>query len=114
MVIRRNSMELQKRENMRGGEGVIEILHLDKKENMKNCRLFSHITVPIGASIGNHQHDNETEYFYLLEGEAQADDNGEEITLKKGDLLKTGNGASHSIKNVGSVPLSMMAVIITH
>lgn len=113
-MMRRDNMELQKRENMRGGDGVIEILHLDKKENMTNCRLFSHITVPVGGSIGSHQHDNETEYFYLLEGEALANDNGEEVTLKKGDLLKTGNGASHSIRNTGNIPLSMIAVIITH
>jgi mannose-6-phosphate isomerase-like protein (cupin superfamily) len=33
--------------------------------------------------------------------------------VKVGDLVETGGGASHAIRNGGSVPLTMVAVIIT-
>jgi mannose-6-phosphate isomerase-like protein (cupin superfamily) len=37
-----------------------------------------------------------------------------ETPIKAGDVIVTGNGASHSIKNTGTVPLTLHAAIITH
>lgn len=99
---------------MRDGEGSIELLHFDSKDRMKNCRLLSQITIPAGGSIGEHIHENETEYFILLEGEAEVDDNGTIEQASPGEVIKTGDGASHSIKNIGTTPLKLIAVIITH
>jgi mannose-6-phosphate isomerase-like protein (cupin superfamily) len=41
-------------------------------------------------------------------------DNGEEFSVQAGDMMITGDGDSHSIKNTGSVPLVYYAIIITH
>ena len=114
MVIRREEMQKDQRNNMRGGEGTIDLLHFDKKENMRNCRLLSQITIPAGGSIGEHRHDNETEYFIILDGEGMVNDNGHQTAIHSGDVLKTGEGASHSIRNTGDTPLSMLAIIITN
>ena len=102
----------EEKKNMRGGSGSI-LLDTFDAPNPKNCRLIAVITVEPGCSIGSHAHDGETEIFYVLEGQLQADDNGTDVTLYTGDALYTGGGASHSVKNVKNQPAKMLAVIIT-
>jgi mannose-6-phosphate isomerase-like protein (cupin superfamily) len=109
-----DQMQKEIKKNMRGGDGEIEILHLVNKEDLTNARLLSKITMPPGAGIGEHDHVNETEYYIILEGQGIANDDGKDINVKSGDVLITGNGARHSIKNSGDCDLVMLAVIILH
>jgi len=114
MLIKRNEMKTEIKEKMRGGEGRAELVHLVDCQNEKNIRMLAEITLQPGCSIGNHSHENETEYFLILSGEGIVNDNGTEKPVKSGDAVITGNGASHSIRNNGSVPLVLHAVIVTY
>ncbi len=114
MIIHRNEMKIELREKMMGGEGTVALVHFVNGASMKNARLFLEATLPPGASIGAHRHDSETEYYIILEGTGIVMDNGIKKSVKAGDVVVTGNGASHSIKNVGTAPLKLHAVIITH
>jgi len=114
MLIKRNEMKTEVKEKMRGGEGRVELVHLVDCENEKNIRMLAEITLKPGCSIGGHSHENETEYFLILSGEGVVNDDGTEKTVKAGDTVITGNGASHSISNNGSVPLVLHAVIVTY
>jgi mannose-6-phosphate isomerase-like protein (cupin superfamily) len=114
MVIHRNEMRVEQKERMRDGEGTLTLTHLAEDNTQKNVRLVGEFILPPGASIGKHRHDNETEYFIFLEGAGTVDDNGIETPVKKGDMMITGNGASHCVKNTGSGPLVFNAVIVTH
>jgi mannose-6-phosphate isomerase-like protein (cupin superfamily) len=114
MVIQRSEMKSEIKEKMRGGEGSTELLHLVNCENEKNIRLLAEITLKPGCSIGNHSHDNETEYFIILSGSGTVDDNGQTREIKAGDVIITGNGASHGIANTGAEPLVLYAVIVTY
>ena len=114
MLIKRNEMKTEVKEKMRGGEGKTELVHLVDCENEKNIRLLAELTLKPGCSIGSHSHETETEYFVFLSGEGVVNDNGTEKPVKAGDVVVTGNGASHSIRNNGSVPLVFHAVIVTY
>lgn len=114
MIIHRHEMKVELKEKMRGGEGTTTLVNLVDGATMKNARLLSEISLPSGASIGEHRHDSETEYYIILEGTGMVVDNGTEKPVKPGDVVVTGDGASHSIKNTGSVPLKFHAVIITY
>ena len=114
MVIHRNEMKTEVKECLRDGEGKTHLTHLLDGSTQKNARLFAEITLNPGCSIGYHQHDSETEYYFILSGTGIVNDNGTEIQVKQGDSVITGNGAGHSIKNSGSVPLVLLAVIVTH
>jgi mannose-6-phosphate isomerase-like protein (cupin superfamily) len=114
MVINRNAMRLEKKEKMRGGEGIVSLLHLVECEKETNIRLLAELTLPPGASIGSHRHEGETEYFLVLSGEGLVDDNGTEKAVKAGDAIITGGGAFHSVKNTGTEALVMHAVIVTY
>lgn len=108
-------MKLEIRERMRGGNGNGEILHILNIDEMKGkVRLFAKITLNPGCSIGMHQHEGEEEAYYILKGTANVNDNGTERIVKPGDVVLTGDGASHSIENTSDEPLEFIAVIMLY
>ena len=114
MVIHRNEMKSEVKERMRDGEGSTHLIYLLDGSTQKNARMFAEITLNPGCSIGYHRHDSETEYYFILSGTGIVNDDGKEVQVKQGDSIITGNGASHCIKNTGSVPLVFHAVIVTY
>ena len=113
MVIERSSMETEIRPRMREGKGECAITLLAGRRLQKHCRVLSEIEIPPGASIGPHDHREETEYYIVLEGRGLLDDDGSLVTVKPGDVVVTGGGASHSIETEGDTPLRLIAVIVT-
>jgi mannose-6-phosphate isomerase-like protein (cupin superfamily) len=114
MVIRRADMQTEHREKMRGGRGTISITNLVKPADVPHARLLADIEIPPGASIGEHEHGAETEYYIIHGGRAIVVDSGVEREVTAGDVVVTGGGASHSIRNASDKPLRMIALIITH
>ena len=114
MVIQRKDMKVEEREKMRDGEGTTRLTYLLDGEKEKNARMFAEITLKPGSSIGYHDHVSETEYYFIISGTGVVNDDGKEVQVAAGDSIITGNGASHSIKNTGSVPLVFHAVIVTY
>jgi len=114
MIIRRNEMKKEVKEKMRGGEGDAQLIYLVDCEKEKNVRLITELTLPPGSSIGQHNHESEAEYYLIISGSATVNDNGVDTQVQAGDAVVTKDGASHSIKNTGTVPLVLHAVIVTY
>jgi quercetin dioxygenase-like cupin family protein len=74
--------------------------------------MFGKLTLVPGASIGKHQHIGETEYYWILQGEGIVTEADGEKHVKAGDLVITGGGATHAIRNEGTQDLVFMALII--
>lgn len=115
MLRKSSEMKVEIREKMRGGEGNIQIKHLFQEEDLKGkVRLTAEITIPVGGSIGFHQHDQEEEIFYFIAGRGEVKENEEIRVVDPGDAVVTGGGNSHSVKNISTEPLIMMAVILLY
>jgi mannose-6-phosphate isomerase-like protein (cupin superfamily) len=115
MIAKKSEMGKEIRESMRGGDGKIEITHIFKKENFKGkVRLCSNIKINPGCSIGEHQHLEEDEVYYIISGKGIVNDGENDFEVNKGDAVLTGNGESHSIKCIGNEPLEMMAMIVLY
>jgi mannose-6-phosphate isomerase-like protein (cupin superfamily) len=114
MIVRREEMKTEAKEKMRDGEGTTNFTYFVPNGTEKNARMLAELSLPPGASIGYHQHDNETEYYIFTAGSGLVNDNGVEAAVKAGDFVITGDGAAHSVKNTGTVPLVFTAVIVTH
>ncbi|MCL2093695.1 MAG: cupin domain-containing protein [Treponema sp.] len=114
MVIHRNEMKTEVRERMREGDGNTKLTYLLDGSTQKNARMFAELVLDPGCSIGYHQHDSETEYYFILSGTGEVDDNGKPVQVKAGDSVITADGESHSIKNTGQEPLVLYAVIVTY
>ena len=106
-------MKREIRKNMRGGDGEISMTHIAEGSELSHGRLLAHVTLPEGASIGEHPHEHETEYYIILKGSGVVCDNGEDAPVKAGETVITPHGSTHSIRNTGDGPLEMIALIMT-
>jgi mannose-6-phosphate isomerase-like protein (cupin superfamily) len=113
MIKNPQMMTREIRERMRGGTGEVELLHLfDAAELTGKARMIARVTLQQGCSIGFHEHGQEEELYYILEGEGVFTENGQETVVRCGDATLTGNGAGHSIRNERPEPLVLLAVIL--
>ena len=105
-------MKEEIRENMRGGDGSVTIRHyFTKDEFTADTRLCARLIIPPGAGIGPHRHETEDEVYIITRGSGLLDDGTGEARVSEGDAVLTGNGGSHSVRNDGTEPLEMIAVI---
>ncbi len=111
-MIKRASEMLYRERQMRGGDGLCQTVDFLSKEEMQHCRLFGTITLKQGTSIGEHTHEGETEYYWIISGEGIVSESDGEKIVKAGDLVITGNGESHAIRNAKMEPLVFLALII--
>ena len=113
MIIKSASLPAESRDSMRGGSGTVQISHAAAKDTLPpGLRLYAQLTLPPGASIGEHIHENETELFYVLQGQGEMLDNGAWVPLAPGDAASTGGGQSHALRNTGEAPFVVMATIV--
>jgi len=95
------------------GAGLVHAKVLAEADQMyRHARLFNHITVNPGCSIGYHTHEHETEFYYILKGEAVFSDNGAESVLHAGDITSTGCGQGHGLENRSDAPVELIALIV--
>ena len=98
---------------LRGGSGIADVLHyLGPEESGDRVGLCNLITLQPGASIGVHPHVEDAEIYCFLEGQVTFIENGTEYALGAGDVTYTGNGDSHGVVNSGSVPATILAVVV--
>lgn len=115
MIKRVNDMTSEIKDNMRGGDGKVTLTTvLEKGEYKGGARLVATITLEKGCSIGEHIHENEEEIFLVLQGVATYNDNGETVTLNKGDACLCLGSQKHSLRNDGDETLVVAAVILTY
>ena len=114
MLSYRNELKTEDREKARDGTGIASFVHLAEGKGTahKNINLLAEITLPPGASVGNHSHTEDMEFYIILNGNGVVNDNGTEKPVTEGDVMITGNGETHSISNTGNVPLVFHAVIV--
>ena len=113
MVHHSKDLQRLQRENLRGGQGVVETAIVYKADEMLGkATLFNRLTVKPGSTIGGHTHETDAEIYYVLSGEVVANDDGAEVIMGAGDAMFTGGGDYHSAKNVSGKEVKMLAIVI--
>lgn len=113
MIKRRGEYPRELREGYRGAPGRVEVEHImAPEEYFGKGRLFAKCTLAPGSGVGYHEHHNEMELFYILEGQAELRCGDAVEVLGPGDSIITGDGEGHSLMAVGDTNLSYLAVIL--
>lgn len=114
MLKRPEQMVRETKEQLRGGNGTVELMHLFKPDEMhnKNAKLMARFTLNPGCSVGLHSHDADEEIYYILKGNATVNDNGVKKEVFPGVAVITGGGATHALENTGDEPLEFIALIL--
>ena len=98
---------------MCGGKGHVIIEHiLSEKEMHTACGLYAKVTIEPGCTLGYHEHEGESETYYILSGKGDYDDNGTVREVTAGDVTFTTSGHGHALANTGEEDLVFMALII--
>ena len=113
MIRRNEECTVETRDAMRNGPGSVKITNIaDKAELLNKSRMFGEIVLEPNCGIGLHEHKNESEIFYITEGEAIYNDNGTENPVKAGDVTICPSGESHAITNVSDKVCRLIALIV--
>ncbi len=75
-------------------------------------RMFNHMILAPGRSIGEHRHEGDNEIFYFLKGSGLYNDNGKAVRVRPGDTAVCNDGELHSLVNDGEEPLEFIALIL--
>lgn len=98
-------------EHLHGGKGVVGI---------EKCKTDSHdviksivkVKVPVNGSIGYHQHHDDYEGYYILDGEGIFQEKDGSFKVSDGDFCLIKKGESHGIENTGNGNLIIFAVVL--
>lgn len=115
MIKRASDMVRDLRQNMRGGQGDVEIIHLFQPGEYKGgARLVARIILQPGCSIGMHEHVGEEEIYYVESGQAVLTDStlADEVVMQAGDAALTLSGQSHAIRNDATETLKLLAIVL--
>lgn len=96
--------------NIRGM--LVKEFMLEPEETENKLRMCACIELAAGGMIAEHPHTDDAEIYYLLDGEAVVTDNERTEVLHAGDVVYTGNGNRHSIRNASSEPIHFLAIIL--
>lgn len=99
---------------IRNGNGETEMRKIlnDAGELYAKGRLFNHMILAPGRSIGEHRHEGDNEIFYFLRGSGTYNDNGTPVKVSPGDTAICNDGECHSLVNDGNEPLEFIALIL--
>lgn len=97
-----------------GGPGQMTAQKLinGDEDLLNKGRLLNVITLEPGSGVGYHVHEGDGEIYYIIEGSAEYNDNGEVVNIKEGDVTFTFPDEGHAITNVGDEPLRFVALIV--
>lgn len=109
MMISFANMEEKVIQGLRGGEGEARVKQYADKDN----RILK-ITLAPGASIGMHTHETDSETLLILSGQGTMYRPQGNEPAPTGSFHYCPRGEAHSLKNTGSEPLVLFAVIPTH
>jgi mannose-6-phosphate isomerase-like protein (cupin superfamily) len=92
-----------------GGEGTARYRRaLDPTVFQTNWSYMDHLALPPGASEGSQRHPAMEEVYYVLNGDGQAEVDGETAQIHKGDAVPVLLNEEHTFKNNGSQDLEFM------
>ncbi len=98
---------------VRGGTGIMEKHEILTSDEMYGSnKLFGKMVLRKGASIGLHQHVNESEAYYILSGTGLfTEDDNTPQSCGPGDICFIEEGHSHALANTGDGPLEFIALV---
>ena len=113
-MVRTNADQVVEMKCIRDGNGEAEMRKIlnSAEELYGKGRLFNHMVLAPGISIGEHTHIGDNEIFYFIKGSGTYNDNGTFVKVYPGDTAICNDGELHGLVNDGDEPLEFIALIL--
>lgn len=99
-------------EGVRGGTGMVtahKLIDLFPGSAIKSVGV---VRLEPGASVGEHSHDGDEDFYYCISGSGVVVDNGIEHPFTPGMLQITRDGESQAIRNTGETELVFLGALV--
>ena len=107
-----NAEETIELKNRFGGEGSIFSTSYIKEDDFEGIRKMLEIELEPHASIGYHEHPNDSEIYHIIEGKGKFQDaDGIFKRVERGDSCVITQGQSHGLVNTEDQPLKIVAIV---
>ncbi|MBW7893479.1 MAG: cupin domain-containing protein [Opitutaceae bacterium] len=106
------TMKVSEARNCHDGTGtlVCREIHGDYARPDAGIKFVHDDVLPPGASIGEHRHEGDEEFYYILAGNGEMTLDDQTVAVQAGDFCFTKSGHRHSLRNTGTVPLRLLVV----
>lgn len=109
----RKPLKTERVQNLRNGEGFADISYLMKsEEKFSNVTFMGIVELAPKASIGFHEHINDSETYYIVQGQGLFEEKGcVEKAVESGDFCYIPKGSGHGLKNTGNDKMTILAIV---
>lgn len=95
-----DDVECRVNKNVRGGEGeIVARYYLNENSSKLRFNSLNLNEMEPGATIAEHPHAGEDEFYYIVEGRGTGILNGEKFEVGPGDGFMCHSGSTHGILN---------------
>lgn len=110
----RHMEEPKKLPAFKGGEGYLKLSPIlqGEAEMYGKGRVFARTILDPGCAVGYHQHQGDSETFFILKGHGDYNHDGQHVQVGPGDIAYCGDGEWHGMKNNADEPLEFIALIL--
>ena len=112
MIINVNDVVPEVAEGVRGGQGTVtahKLLDLFPGSPIKSVGI---VRLEPGASVGDHSHHGDEDFYYCLSGTGIVVDNGVEMPFTPCTLQITRDGETQAIRNTGETELVFLGALV--
>ena len=99
-------------ESVRGGTGTVHAHKLVDLFPGSAIKSIGVVRLEPGASVGDHSHHGEEDFYYCLSGHGVVVDNGVEHPFTPGTLQITRDGETQAIRNTGETELVFLGALV--
>jgi quercetin dioxygenase-like cupin family protein len=110
MIKRESTLVGVVRSELRGGQGKALFHDYLAANEMAGVQSMSVLTLEPGATIGEHQHTETEELYYILAGTGTGYLDGASFTVGPGDAWVVHTGHSHALVTAKDGPLRLLAL----
>ncbi len=101
-------------ESVRGGTGTVHAHKLVDLFPGSAIKSIGVVRLEPGASVGDHSHHDEEDFYYCLSGQGVVVDNGVEHPFTPGTLQITRDGETQAIRNTGETELVFLGALVAN
>ncbi|MGB0416995.1 MAG: cupin domain-containing protein [Coraliomargarita sp.] len=112
MIINVNDVVPEVAESVRGGNGTVtahKLIDLFPGSAIKSVGI---VRLEPGASVGDHSHHGDEDFYFCISGTGVVVDNGSEMPFTPGTLQITRDGETQAIRNTGETELVFLGALV--
>ena len=101
----------QSLENSHEGQGPYTLFEIwDKSDFSSDIDFFDRMVIPPGSTVGYHRHGPNEEMYIVLEGNGMMSIDGEDKSIKKGDMILNPPGGAHGLVNNSDGDIDLLII----